>query len=466
MTDKAITPAKPVADGNVNDAQSKASGDERTTDIWALEDSFPDVANLFSPSEPVTAIDENVLVVLDTNTLLLPFSVGKQGLPLINGVYEKLCKAGRLFVPARVIREFIKNRDSRLAEIAKSLRDKSSTVNVVGVEIPPLLEGLPETLAISEASVKLKDARDTYLDAVSELVDLIHAWRGNDPVTAIYNKLFKDGVIVDVDESRDVIEKEWQSRLRRRIPPGYKDGSKPDTGIGDFAIWLVILKLAKAHKKSLIFVTGDEKADWFIRSDREGIYPRPELVDEYRRLSKGRHLHLSKLADLLSDMKVPDQIIQEVREAEAAANTAAQVAATSNSDQRIKSWHPPFFRDTASFDYSTNDGSIVVGTEFARFTLTFSKADDTSIYLYRSPGTPLVARAKNIKRGQLISFDQFDSSSRVYNIQLGDLFLAQNDQGQILAGRIRQIADDTRGVSHDNVIFDYGVFGAGGIVAL
>jgi hypothetical protein len=450
--------------GNNSGGKGNAPVKEPSIEIWTLEDVFPDVEGLLSPSERVTAADDDVLVVLDTNALLLPFRVSKQELPQINDVYEKLIGAGRLFVPARVIREFIKNRDGRLAEIAKSLRDKSNAVSGGGIDIPPLLEGLQETQAVTNAAAELKRASKSYLDAISKLVDLIRAWRGNDPVTAIYHKLFKGDVIVDVDEPRLNVESDWQVRLKRKIPPGYKDGSKADTGIGDFAIWLVILKLGKIHGKNLIFVTGEEKADWFVRADNEGIYPRPELVDEYRRVSKGRHLHLSKLADVLSDMKVSDEVVQEVREAETAANTAVQMATTYygyNDGLTVSSRHRSVFGGEVSFDYSTNDGLTVVGNDTARFNLKFSKASDTSIYLHRYPGTPRVARAKNVKPGEIISFDRFDSSSHIYTIQLGELFLARNERGQILAGRINHIADDSRGASHDEVTFEYSIFGPG-----
>ena len=72
------------ADGNTNGGNGKVSVSESSTDIWTLEDVFPEVGGLLSPSEGVTAADNDVLVVLDTNALLLPFSVGKQELPQIN----------------------------------------------------------------------------------------------------------------------------------------------------------------------------------------------------------------------------------------------------------------------------------------------------------------------------------------------------------------------------------------------
>lgn len=454
---------KPQKDSETVSANSGAFERASTTEIWTLEDVFPDVGGLLSPSKRTSAADGDTLVVLDTNALLLPFRVGTQELPKIEEVYRKLIESKRLFVPARVVREFIKNRDVRLAEIAKSLRDRSSATNSGGAEIPALLDNLEETKAVVAAAEKLTNARKEYLSATAALVDCIRGWRGNDPVTSVYYKLFAKDVVVDVDESRQQIEKDWQERSRRKIPPGYKDSPKPDTGVGDFAIWLVLLKLGRLYNKSLIFVTGEEKADWFVRADGEGVYPRPELVDEFRRASGGKHLRLSKLADVLSDMNAPKEVVQEVREAENAASTAFQMAGKSAASfiAEVGASSPDWNAGEETFDYSTNDGTIVVGSDENRFQLRFSKASDTSIHFYRGRGTPLVARAKNVRPGEAISFDSFDSSSRVYTIRVGELFLAKNARNYVFAGRVRQIKDDSRGAPRDEIAFSYRLFAPG-----
>jgi hypothetical protein len=72
----------------------------------------------------------------------------------------------------------------------------------------------------------------------------------------------------------------------------------------------------------LAFVTGEQKADWFIRSDGGSIYPRHELIDEYRRFSEGKSLRLMSLYELLEEMKVADNVVQDVKYAEVQANTA------------------------------------------------------------------------------------------------------------------------------------------------
>lgn len=456
---------KPGAKSGGDGTESKVTVKAAPSEIWMLEEAFPEIGYLLSPYTIVNAAEDDVLVVLDTNVLLLPYTVDKQDLPAIETVYQKLIGEGRLFVPARVVREFIKNRDSKLAEIAKGLRDKSSSVATGEVSIPPLLKGLAETAALTKAAEELQEARKNYQASIKTLVDLIHGWRGDDPVTTMYHKLLKDDVIVDLDEERTVMEKKWQERLKLKIPPGYKDASKPDSGIGDYAVWLSILKLGKDHSKNLVFVSGDGKSDWFVRADSKGVYPRPELIDEYRRASSGKRLHLSKLADVLSDMQAPNDVVQEVRAAETAANTAPQPYGASSANFQgtisITGQAKAVVGGEEKFDYSTNNGLILVGNADARFGLNFNKASDISIHLSRSAETPLVARAKNIGAEENVFFDDFDSSSRTYTIQLGELFLAQNQNGHILAGRVTHIADDTRGAPHDEVKFIYRIFSPG-----
>ena len=62
------------------------------------------------------------------------------------------------------------------------------------------------------------------------------------------------------------------------IPPGYKDAGKEDSGIGDLLIWHTILELGKVHKKSVIFVSGDEKPDWFKQSQNVALHLRALFI--------------------------------------------------------------------------------------------------------------------------------------------------------------------------------------------
>jgi len=104
------------------------------------------------------------------------------------------------------------------------------------------------------------------------------------------------------------------------------------------------------------------------------------------------------------------------------------------------------------FYYSTNDGKVTVADNF---TLRFSKASDTSIHFYRD-GTNLTHIAR-VKQGadQIVGLDQLDATSRSYTLQLGDRFVARNNEGQLLLGQITGIKDDTRGAKNDEVVFTF-----------
>lgn len=434
-------------------------------DIWLLEDSYPEIEGLLASTDGVSAGSGDALVVLDTNALLLPFEVTKSELSEIGDAYRKLAEEKRLFVPARVIREYLKNRDDKLSKIVQGTGDASSKALSASGEfdIPPLLSDMPETKAMKDALQDLTQARKKYRTAAGKLVDKMKSWKGNDPVTKIYHELFRGEVLLDTSFERREVEAQWDERNARMIPPGYKDARKSDKGIGDFLIWLAILELGETRKRDLIFVTGEQKADWFVRANREGIYPRPELVDEYRRASGGKRIRLSKLADVLADMNVPENVVKDVRDAEAEANSAIQASSTSKNFIMkaepgrflVEGGESDFSYPIRSFDYSTNDGRVSVGSGEHLFVLKFSKASDRSIYLYTTRETPYVARVRSAVPGMQVVFTDFDTSSQHYLIQVGEAFLAKNSYGFVLAGRLLEVDDDTRGALRDQVKFIY-----------
>jgi hypothetical protein len=49
---------------------------------------------------------------------------------------------------------------------------------------------------------------------------------------------------------------------------------------GDAILWLQLIDYAKSEKKPIIFVTDDDKEDWWLESGGKTISPRPELVQE------------------------------------------------------------------------------------------------------------------------------------------------------------------------------------------
>lgn len=155
-----------------------------------------------------------------------------------------------------------------------------------------------------------------YRDLITRVVDHVRGWEWNDPVSVLYGKLFSADLVFDTSKPPEQIKAEHRNRFAQKIPPGYKDEGKDDQGIGDFLIWLTILELGSTRKTSLIFVTGEEKADWWHRSEQQQLYPRFELVDEYRRASEGRSFHIIRFSRFLELFGASNEVIAEVREEE------------------------------------------------------------------------------------------------------------------------------------------------------
>lgn len=442
-------------------AQPAPAKDVSGTDRFLLEKLFPHPEDAFrSSSVPDPKAD--CLVALDTNALLLPYSVGKNDLKSLREVYGKIAQRGGLFLPERVAREFIKHRDRKLAEILQAIGVVQSKINIGSEHISPVLEGLAEHDSLVKASKDLVAARKAYVAALERLSSQIRSWRGNDPVTSLYFGLFTKDRLIGPGATETELESELAYRFRNKVPPGYKDGSKLDGGLGDLVIWKSLLALGERERKDLIFVTGEEKADWFVRIAGAAAYPRPELIDEYRRASNGCTIRLSSLHDLLREMAAPEQLVAEVEAAELRANTAIQSSASSYQDIVFANYAPGLVPvRTISFDYSTNDGKLAIEHLGRTFDLAFSKASDLSIHLYRWGTTRRIARVKKMAINVPTSIDAQETSSRTYTIQLGEGFLVENDAGDVLGGRILNIKDDTRGADCDEVTFAYTVAGPG-----
>lgn len=66
------------------------------------------------------------------------------------------------------------------------------------------------------------------------------------------------------------------------------------------------------NARGLIFISADEKNDWWHQSNKEGLYPRFELVDEFRRETNGQSFHIFSLSKLLQIFNASSTVIDSV----------------------------------------------------------------------------------------------------------------------------------------------------------
>lgn len=285
-------------------------------DIFIANSIYPDAESLLTAHlKSLEEIKDDCCVVLDTNVLLVPYGTGKGSLDQIRQTYAALIAQNRLVVPGQVAREFAKNRANKLAELYQQLNRKRSIPSLQQGRYP-LLEPLAEYQQVIELEKRIDDSLREYRDAIGRLLAHVRGWNWNDPVSMMYADLFCGKVVLDPPLSHEEIEKDLARRQLHSIPPGYKDSDKPDKGIGDLLIWNTILKVGETRKKSVIFVSGEEKPDWWHSSERQPLYPRYELVDEFRRHSEGRSFHIVELSRLLELYGASKQVVEEVQRGE------------------------------------------------------------------------------------------------------------------------------------------------------
>ncbi len=155
-----------------------------------------------------------------------------------------------------------------------------------------------------------------YQKSVDKILTHIQTWQWNDPVSLLYHEIFTEDTILDLAIKEEEVIKDLERRQHYNIPPGYKDRGKEDEGIGDLLIWHTILEIGKTHKKSILFVSGEEKADWYQKSEGQPLYVKYELIDEFRRQSEGQSFHIVKFSRFLELYGASEKVIEEVRKEE------------------------------------------------------------------------------------------------------------------------------------------------------
>lgn len=293
---------------------SKASDDA----FW-LEDTYPDASGLFSYKPATTKIIvAESFVALDANVLLWPYELNSASLAEIDRVYGELQSSGRLVVPAQAAREFYKHRARKLAALSEQIEGAITRAKKQPLQgTIPLLQDDEDYKAAQAIAKDIINSSKKLSEKLEVVKTSLQSDVGNDPVSAVYRKHLAHAVVELKGMGRSEILSEVERRARLHIAPGFKDQGKEDGGVGDYIIWRTILQQAEDRQTHCLFVTNEEKADWWVKSGG-AFQPRPELLDEYRRASGGHSLHILPLSELLSRFSAKKAVVQGVQALEEA----------------------------------------------------------------------------------------------------------------------------------------------------
>lgn len=285
--------------------------------IFIANDIYPEADKIFSTKiKSLEEIKDSAFIVLDTNVLLVPYNISKESLGKIEDTYRLLTEQDRLIVPAQVAREFANNRAKKIVETFQQLTRKRNTTRSLQSGKYPLLESLDEYQDAIRLEKEIDDQLKEYRKVVGTVLDHIRDWRWNDPVSLIYENFFNEDSVYEPLINKEELVEDLDRRQTYKIPPGYKDASKDDRGIGDLLIWHTILEIGREFKVDIIFVSGDDKSDWWHKSEERTLYPRYELVDEFRRFSGGKSFHITSFSHFLDLFGASKSIVQEIRDEE------------------------------------------------------------------------------------------------------------------------------------------------------
>ena len=261
--------------------------------------------SLFPEFEPPGAKDykklwSEALFVFDTNVLLNLYRYRESTRDELLSVLKNL--GDRLWIPHHVALEFQKNRLTVIADQNKRFSDVKKAIETSRSSLEKGLQSLqlkerhalidPDELLTGVTSVI-----EGFLRALAQLEAAQQTLTGADPLKSSVEEIFHQRVgSPPTDQpALDLIYAEAEKRYERGMPPGFRDDGKDDDhryrGLlykpryGDVLVWKQILAHFKAESvKCLIFVTDDNKDDWWRKiptaSGPQTIGPRIELMEE------------------------------------------------------------------------------------------------------------------------------------------------------------------------------------------
>lgn len=274
---------------------------------------------------------EESTIVLDTNVLLNLYRYTKETSDQIIGLLHKY--RNNLWIPHQVALEYHYNRKSVIIEQNGSYQKVCSAFNDVPNKVRDLLNE-----DLSNYKKRHKDDVEKFIEVIKSVTDeqIKHLNEKNVTeydltkedliklkLTELYNEKVGEAYLEDKMKE---LEKQADERFKKQIPPGYKDynkktGNKFYNGVviqnryGDLILWKQLLDFAEKENKSIIFLTDEQKEDWWYHINGEIKGPKIELLNEFSSITK-KEFHMFSSLGFVERHRgdVNPKTVSEVRE--------------------------------------------------------------------------------------------------------------------------------------------------------
>ncbi|WP_157162599.1 PIN domain-containing protein [Cylindrospermum stagnale] len=288
-----------------------------------MRDLFP---GYYQPTEEEFAeLWKECIFSFDTNVLLHIYRYSPKTRERLFDILQKLQE--RIWIPHQVAYEIHKNRltvisyQSGAYKEIQTILDKNLSIGTLKEQLfknykrHPFIDVNQVIESIERVIKKVVDDLQTTKQAHPNFLKNDELW---DKLIDIING--KIGQPNSKDRLKDIY-KDSEQRFKDLTPPGYEDANdkKAPDKYGDVVLWRQLIDYAKSERKPIIFVTDDDKEDWWLKHDRKIISPRPELVQEmlteadvkFYMYSSDRFLDYAQ--EFLNLSEQPD-VIEEARE--------------------------------------------------------------------------------------------------------------------------------------------------------
>lgn len=287
--------------------------------------------------------------VLDTNVLLNPYETHEEGKQALFSILAKL--RTRMWVPHHVALEFQRIRlkviKRRLDESNKTQKRWCDAIDEIKKDLVAL-ELHRRKIGVAEGHLceELDALKGGLVDVMQKARKTLSVISLDDSTRDKIDKLFAGRVGPAPANQKEVddVYAEGERRFTNNVPPGFHDVDKSDLsyvldGIkyerqyGDLLIWKQTLAWAQAtDKKALVFVTSDNKPDWWSKDGKAKIGPHPELRAEMARagVDKFWMFQLPEFLEQASkrlNTKVSLEGINQVRDAVERSHSAGETPA-------------------------------------------------------------------------------------------------------------------------------------------
>lgn len=220
---------------------------------------------------------DKCLIVFDTNALLDIYRLPKDSADQVFDVLEHYKK--QIIIPNHTAKEYYKDiHKVLLAQIANIEKAQSALYDLMN-----MFSNRRNQPYISDRSNR---HLTTLKNSITRDFDEQKKYLTNQLLYGEYqNKMAEllDGCVLEPfnEEEIEEIIKEGEVRYNNHIPPGWKDADKGTNRYGDLIIWKEVLRLVKKEKRSVLYISNDQKEDWMIKENGMTICPQYKLLEEF-----------------------------------------------------------------------------------------------------------------------------------------------------------------------------------------